>query len=578
MEQGGPTNPATQVPASLWRPPAGAMPTDASAAYIEGESGEPVSGGRSYAWSNRVADFFGSAQPTGVAFSLYGDEYLDIDLTLPHGANRFRAGSYRDLVGDPPNPLRGLLRVSILGNECDKPFGWVAIDSISYVGDAPVSVDLRFEQRCRSASAPALPRLVPVEQGRPHPAGPEPPTGAPGPVAPRGGNDAQEGIVPAASQRRRRSVRRWPHRDDRRSTRGAPGRADVGPRVQRPDVHLGHHLHTAAQRAASGRALRRHRPEPVSQPPGRRHRRRPLRRHVQRPRRLVRRRPDQLARDSLADLSIRFSVSCDGDHPALHGVLEWQPAAASGAPPAPQDLQTGRVDRLPSLTWDAVAPPSSSAVSAYRIIPYVDGEATPSAVVPADQRSFVARELPNGSSVTFRVQAINAAGASLLSLQTRPQTLGPTDDRARLITAVYRDLFQRRPDAAGLAYWSARLAAGVSRLTLVRTLAISSEARTSAVKAAFLTYIDQLPSTSQLRSWSDRLARTPTTDLETALLAGETSWRRLLVDRTYRTVLNRPADPTARAFWTAQLLGGRTVASLRINLMTSEEYLRRAVA
>ena len=156
VEQGGPTNPATQVPASPWRPPAGAMPTDASAAYIEGESGEPVSGGRSYAWSNRVADFFGSAQPTGVAFSLYGDEYLDIDLTLPHGANRFRAGSYRDLVGDPPNPLRGLLRVSMIGNECDKPFGWVAIDSISYVGDAPVSVDLRFEQRCRSASAPAL--------------------------------------------------------------------------------------------------------------------------------------------------------------------------------------------------------------------------------------------------------------------------------------------------------------------------------------------------------------------------------------------------------------------------------------
>lgn len=212
-------------------------------------------------------------------------------------------------------------------------------------------------------------------------------------------------------------------------------------------------------------------------------------------------------------------------------------------------------------------------------------------------------------------------------------TVGSYDLLERFIISAYRDLFDRAPDPGGLAYWRHRLASGTSRDAVARALAATVEYRAAAVTAAFLTHIDHLPTPEQLRTWVEHLADGGTiTDLEGALQGGKTAWNRsnqylpqwgealfrtttdviavdgygnrfdgsqtgettrraiatlfmrstehltLLIDRFYRSTLDRPVDAGALRFWLRQAATGRPLEALRPTLLASDEYLRRATA
>jgi len=101
---------------------------------------------------------------------------------------------------------------------------------------------------------------------------------------------------------------------------------------------------------------------------------------------------------------------------------------------------------------------------------------------------------------------------------------------AGFVEALYGEVLGRTADAAGRAYWSAQIAAGVSLPTVA-----------------------------------------------SALLASEEADERL-VDRHFQDLLRRPVDPGGRAYWAGLLQGGFREERLVAELIGSDEYHRAAVA
>jgi hypothetical protein len=118
---------------------------------------------------------------------------------------------------------------------------------------------------------------------------------------------------------------------------------------------------------------------------------------------------------------------------------------------------------------------------------------------------------------------------------TDASTPGRTEDHSFTVTvqatppyqfvrALYRDVLNRAPDAAGLQGWVDRLQAGASRLDVATGIWDSAE------------------------------------------------HRGLEVDRLYTTFLHRAADPDGRAVWANALASGMSEAAVALAFLTSPEY------
>jgi hypothetical protein len=83
--------------------------------------------------------------------------------------------------------------------------------------------------------------------------------------------------------------------------------------------------------------------------------------------------------------------------------------------------------------------------------------------------------------------------------------------------------------------------------------------------------------------WSNQLRTLSRPEVLARLTGSSEYYRRAggtvaaFVDRVYQSVLGRKADPGGRAYWIAQLQGGRSVQSVARSLTASSEYRRKAV-
>jgi hypothetical protein len=97
-----------------------------------------------------------------------------------------------------------------------------------------------------------------------------------------------------------------------------------------------------------------------------------------------------------------------------YGAESAQSNAVTPAPPTVPSAPTGVTgsprDSAVSLTWTAPSSDGGSAITSYRIVPYIGSTAQTPVTTPSAATGFTVTGLTNGTAYTFTVAAINAVG------------------------------------------------------------------------------------------------------------------------------------------------------------------------
>jgi len=148
-----PPGPVTPIPASLWTPSSGSLPSTGNYIYLESESGDYIGQGANYLYTEPADTIIVNSTTNFVTFSVGG---WNAAFQGMNTLTLLEQGYYGDLQRYPyNNPAKGGLTWTGNGRGCNKLGGWFAIDSITYIGNTLSAIDLRFEQHCEN-STPAL--------------------------------------------------------------------------------------------------------------------------------------------------------------------------------------------------------------------------------------------------------------------------------------------------------------------------------------------------------------------------------------------------------------------------------------
>ena len=129
-------------------------------------------------------------------------------------------------------------------------------------------------------------------------------------------------------------------------------------------------------------------------------------------------------------------------------------------PIAPTDVAGVPGDRSVALSWSAPASDDGSAITGYRVTPYVGGTAQTSVSTGSAATSYTVTGLSNGTTYTFKVAAINAAGTGADSAASPPLTpVGPMPPGAPT------DVVGSPKDKAVALTWTAPASDGGSPIT-----------------------------------------------------------------------------------------------------------------
>lgn len=159
--------------------------------------------------------------------------------------------------------------------------------------------------------------------------------------------------------------------------------------------------------------------------------------------------------------------------------------------------------------------------------------------------------------------------------------LSPTE---AYVARVYRDLFGRAPDAAGLAFWAAALAAGAPYDGVANSITRSDEYRIGLISAAYDHYLGRVPDSAGLAFWLGQMrAGVQVEQIQAGFIASDeyvargggtpAGWAALL----YRTVLDRAPAPAETDGWVAALARGTTRADVALGFVYSTEHLSTVV-
>lgn len=154
------TGPQTPIPASLWRPAAGATPASGNYVYVQSDVGEYIAHGVSTLHTPQNSQLTmseaGGRLDMKVRFgSAIQDEWIGIFVPMDSLA-QLQPGFYDNLQVFPNfNPARGGFVWYGKGIGCNEARSWVAIDSVTYVNGKMTALNARFEQHCE-LQAPAL--------------------------------------------------------------------------------------------------------------------------------------------------------------------------------------------------------------------------------------------------------------------------------------------------------------------------------------------------------------------------------------------------------------------------------------
>ena len=179
-----------EVPSAVVAKPEGV----ATFVRLASDTGESLSGGSSYEYSEQNA--LVSVRPSGaqLAIRVVGDRVWDGFLALPSSETRLRAGTFAALT-NLPSPGGGGFRWSSQETTCGASVASVTIDSVTYDGDALSAIDLQFEQRCDGQSKALRGTVHWRAEDEPSPSGPVAPAPAVLWRAPAGATPAKGNYV-----------------------------------------------------------------------------------------------------------------------------------------------------------------------------------------------------------------------------------------------------------------------------------------------------------------------------------------------------------------------------------------------
>lgn len=159
---------------------------------------------------------------------------------------------------------------------------------------------------------------------------------------------------------------------------------------------------------------------------------------------------------------------------------------------------------------------------------------TTSAFVRQQYFDFVGRA-PTASEAAAQAKALRLGTATPQEVIRTLRAMPGLQSRRAAVTRLYRAYLARTPDFGGLEHWVSRLQAGVPLARVSSAFAGSSE---------FARRYGNL---------------------------GDTAF----VDRVYRNVLGRPADPAGRAYWSKRLAAGTSRGTVMVQFSESNEHLRK---
>jgi hypothetical protein len=182
-------------------------------------------------------------------------------------------------------------------------------------------------------------------------------------------------------------------------------------------------------------------------------------------------------------------------------------------------------------------------------------------------------------------EAVDTAGLMVDPRSGQARPVLDAGQTGRYVDAVYRDLLHRPADPAGRAHWVARLLGGLPRSAFTEAIARSPEWTGVVVGELYRLALGRIPDPAGLAYWRDQVAfRRPVAEVAADLFGSAESWAlgggtaEGAVDRIYRLLLGRPADPVGLAYWSGQARGGLPPRALALALFQSDEHRRVRVS
>jgi hypothetical protein len=160
-------------------------------------------------------------------------------------------------------------------------------------------------------------------------------------------------------------------------------------------------------------------------------------------------------------------------------------------------------------------------------------------------------------------------------------------DCSAAVTAEYRTVLGRAPDAAGCAYWTNQVNNGMSLTTLHQAFASSAEGNVVPVQAAapvdtganaafvtaqYQSILGRAPDATGLAGWTNQLNSGAMTQAQVKQAISSSAEAQIMprVTAEYYSVLGRAPDAGGLAFWTAQVNAGLSLDALH------QEFLKAA--
>lgn len=201
-----------------------------------------------------------------------------------------------------------------------------------------------------------------------------------------------------------------------------------------------------------------------------------------------------------------------------------------------------------------------------------------------DRRVAVRRALRRvlGLAILLVVVAPGVAGATAPGSGPARSTV-PTQapaDGTTLIQAAFGGLLGRSAGAGELAYWQSELDRGVAPRSVVARIGNSTEQRRFLVRKAYETILDRAPDSAGLDYWSGAIiTRFSARELHASFFASPELYERAggtpagFVDRLYRVILSRPAEPAGSDYWVGRLAAGTLRSQVAKQILASPEAI-----
>ena len=271
-------------------------------------------------------------------------------------------------------------------------------------------------------------------------------------------------------------------------------------------------------------------------------------------------------------------------------------APAATVPGAPTTVAATGGNAQATVSWHAPASTGGSAITGYKITPFVGATAKPVVTSSGTGLSKVVTGLTNGTTYTFKVAAVNGVGTGALSSASNAVTpavvvipYAPFSSWAAFVARQYQDLLARPPTASESSSWVSQLSGGTkTKGQLDDSLRRSAEnlAAVDPVVRIYRAFLQRQPDAGGLQFWIRRkrnvapaktwsvtqIATSFTSSNEFKTKYGSLT-NRQFVTQIYTDVLGRTADTSGVDFWTRQLdTKKKTKAQVMVGFSESNEY------